>query len=211
MKKIKMLCDPMYTALGVTYTIVMLGSCIWPILAIIFGPLQDVGKTPKDTAGFFWMMVILFIIQVGLCVWTAPKWLAWIVLDKEGIRLNTPFKKGRGTPYGEYYYFQIGYYMHIVQPRIFVVISKKLLTPWQIVHINEVGISEDTVKISLNKRRLNMLLEVLPEWQKNKLQRALNGELEEVGIDLSKAEEPDTSIKRRKKKKTGKMYKHKKK
>ena len=205
MKKIKMFCDPMLTAMGATYTILTSGLCLFMMSGEMYG------KTEKDDVAIFWINVVVFIINLATCLGVSNKWFARVVLDKEGIHLNTPFKKGRGTPYGEYYYFQIGYYMHIVQPRIFVVISKKLLTPWQIVHINEVGISEDTVKISLNKRRLNMLLEVLPEWQKNKLQRALNGELEEVGIDLSKAEEPDTSIKRRKKKKTGKMYKHKKK
>ena len=195
----------MLTAMGATYTILTSSLCLYMMSGEMYG------KTEKDDVAIFWINVVMFIINLAACLGVSNKWFARVILDKEGIRLNTPFKKGRGTPYGEYYYFQIGYYIHIVQPRIFVVISKKLLTPWQIVHINEVGISEDTVKISLNKRRSNMLLEVLPEWQKNKLQRALNGELEEVGIDLSKAEEPDTSIKRRKKKKTGKMYKHKKK
>ena len=205
MKKIKIYCDPMYTLLMVVFLLVMT-SCVAIIITLctFIGDENDVIYVAMFVGGLYLVLLITVF-----CV--SNKWSGKVIMDSEGILLNTLFKKGNRIPYSEYTYFQIGYYMHIVQPRIFVVISKKLLTPWQIVHINEVGISEDTVKISLNKRRLNMLLEVLPEWQKNKLQRALNGELEEVGIDLSKAEEPDTSIKRRKKKKTGKMYKHKKK
>ena len=209
MKKIKILCDPMLTAMGATYTILTSSLCLYFILDMMSGEMY--GKTEKDSVAIFWIYVVMFIINLAACLGVSNKWFARVVLDKEGIRLNTPFKKGGRISYSEYFYFQIGYYIHIVQPRIFVVISKKGLSPKQIVNINSVGISENTVKISLNKRRAKMLLEVLPEWQKNKLQRALNGELEEVGIDLSKAEEPDTSIKRRKKKKTGKMYKHKKK
>ena len=205
MKRIKILCDPMLSSLYIVFLLIMTS------ISAISVSISTLFKDKKDIIIGLAISIGLYLILLITAMSVSSKWSGKVIMDSEGIRLNTLFKKGNKIPYSEYFYFQIGYYMHLVQPRIFVVISKKGLTPKQIVHINSVGISEDTVKISLNKRRANMLLEVLPEWQKNKLQRALNGELEDIGIDLSKADEPEKIIKRRKNKKMGKMYKHKKK
>ena len=179
------------------------------LIAIIYWICLSTDISSFWYATLFVLPAIIAMIYEGIR--QNRKIFSKVELDDEGISLKYLFKRTQKNNYSEYPYFQIGYYMHIVKPRIFVVISKKGLTPNEIVHINSVGISEDTVKISLNKRRAKMLLEVLPEWQKNKLQRALNGELEDIGIDLSKADEPEKIIKRRKNKKMGKMYKHKKK
>ena len=205
MKKIKILCDPMLCLMYlILYT-------IFTIYVVVSVSLASLIENKQDSVIISIMVISFYVILVITAMCVSNKWSGKVIMDTEGILLKSLFHKGKKIPYSEYPYFQIGYYMHIVKTRIFVVISKKGLSPKQIVNINSVGISENTVKISLNKRRAKMLLEVLPEWQKNKLQRALNGELEDVGMDLSKADEPEKSTKKRINKKTGKMYKHKKK
>ena len=169
MKKIKLLCDPMLALLGFITPL----SCT--MLTVSTFILLLVGDAEGDVYECIALFGGLLIVFDATCLYCAPRWFAYVVLNKDSICLHKGFKKAKEEKYEDFPYFKIASYVHIFSTRYFVVLGKKGLSMQELVNINHVPVSEEIIKIKLNKKSYAFLMECLPEYQKNILRNAMGG------------------------------------
>lgn len=180
MKKLKLLCDPLVSAMGlvwITVTPFFTAVLIYGIFIMTNGGIKN----------FSDLLMVIFLCLLPIAVWIItifciPIWFASIEIDAEGIRLNKVFSKKAKVSYEECRFFQVAYYNHIYNRRYFVVISSKPVSLNQLVNINCVRNSEELIKIKLTKGRYRKLCQILPTYYREKLERAINGK-EAVNIE----------------------------
>lgn len=202
MKKIRLFCDPMLTAMAICICVF-----VTPMSSFCLKLFIEQRPSINDSDFFWWLFCIGGFSSIfPLIFMCAPKWFAFIELDDEGMCVNSIYKKSKKIPYENLFGFQVAYYYHYSHIRYFLVIGRKILSPWQLAHINHVSNSEDLVKIKLSKRRYKVLCEILPTEQKERLQKVLNGDLTKDGFDIEKLlkRQAAKEKKRRKRKKNKK-------
>ena len=170
MKKIKLFCDPMLSLMAFIYPIALVMLYFGIVITAI---VHEASK--KDLYMCIIFFGVLIILSLLLCIYCFPIWFAHVQLDKDGISLHKGFKKTPKERYENFNYFKIASYVHIFSTRYFVVLGKKGLSMEELVHINKVRVSEEIIKIKLNKKSYFFLMECLPEYQKNILRNAMGG------------------------------------
>ena len=101
MKKIKIYCDPMLSLLYAVFLLVMTS------ISAISVSISTLFKDKKDIIIGLALSIGLYLILLITAMSVSSKWSGKVIMDSEGIRLNTLFKKGNKIPYSEYFYFQI--------------------------------------------------------------------------------------------------------
>jgi len=129
------------------------------------------------------MVVTMILPFIFLLSYFSLRLCDMVELDSEGIRLCSVFKKYPKIPYEQFGYFQIAYYYHYSQKRVYVVMGRFGVPPEKLARINQVKCSENLVKIKLSKKTYRILNEFLPELQRAKMERAMNGDLDGVAFD----------------------------
>ncbi len=167
MRKIKLFCDPMLSLMAFIYPIALLMLYFGTIATAI---VHEASKKDLYTCIIFFG--VLIILNLLPCIYCLPIWFAHVELDKDGISLHKGFKKTPKERYENFNYFKIASYVHIFSTRYFVVIGKKGLSMEELVHINKVRVSEEIIKIKLNKKSYFFLMECLPEHQRNILKNS---------------------------------------
>ena len=181
MKRIKILCDPLIAAMATIYSAYMVIASVC-IPCVIIRDVYINGQT-NDTILVFIICIVcmLSVFVVFKCI---PIWFATVEIDEEGICLNSVYKKSKKIPFSEIRSFQIAYYRHIYTNRVFVVMGRTGLGYDKLSAINHMRSSEDCVKIKLTKGTYKKLSDILPEDQRGKLERAMNGELSKVAFNV---------------------------
>jgi hypothetical protein len=155
--------------------------------------------------GFLGIVFIYFLLPVILLVidiWCIPQWYSFIELDSEGMQLNTIYRKKNKIPYRNLSYFQIASYRHVYRKRFFLLLGVRGVSLEMLTNINRVQNSETLVKIKLSPRTNKMLLNILPDVQKEKLKYALQVGLPKVAFDTNVyIERKKQKIKKRKNRK----------
>ena len=181
MKKVRVLCDPMLAIMAAIYTSVN------PLYFVVMG-IATYHNYPENFDEIIgWSLIWLIgIANSVLCIYCSQRWFAYVELNEEGILLCTIFKKTSLERYDQFPYFQIAHYKHFFTKRFFIVVTKKALSPTDLLKINKIRNSENCVKISISKKRALKLIEFFPDKQKEKLKKAISGEFDSMIWDLDK-------------------------
>lgn len=192
MKK-RIFSDSMLAAMGIIAWIIFFG------LVILYTGLWKDGAIPEEDslATMIALLVTCLIPWGGSCIYCAPQWFSSVELDSEGMRLNSVIKRSPKIPYKDIWYFNIGYYTHIVSDRYFLVMGRRGLSIDQLSRINLVRNDETLVKIRLNKKNIRYLFKVLPEPQQDRLQQLIGIDNKEV-FDINQCLERQRKAKKRK-------------
>jgi len=201
-KKLRLFCDTLTANMAIVW-------CVASPLPLVFTSYAIYKYDSEDEILGICAIVFMSICLLAIDIWCIPKWFAFIELDNEGMQLNTIYKKTPKVPYEELYNFQIAYYRHIYTNRYFLVLGRYGLTPQKLAHINHVSNSEDLVKIKLTKRKCRILYKILPEPQREKLKKAIDGDLSKVAFNIDSFIRRQERVKKKKgkkrRKKEGKM------
>ncbi len=184
MKKIKILCDPLTAAMAGTWVFSMiLGAFVtYYGLYIDKSVIYETSSEAILCSFIVWLVYGIILVTIIKCI---PIWFASVELDEEGMCLNSVYKKSDKIPFSEIRSFQIAYYRHIYTNRVFVVMGRTGLAYDKLSAINQVRSSADCIKIKLTKRTYKKLCKILPDDQKTKLERAMNGDLSKVAFNIN--------------------------
>ena len=169
-KKIRFFADPLIAIMELLLIVLFYGPVIGMFVATIM----------VDQLTLVAICIFSFMfISVTIVVFWSIKNCVIVELNQNGIKLYIPYKKPIETPYEDYRYIQIGYYFQgkkggLGNYRVFVLITKKWIENEKLSQVNLISSDENTVKIELNKKRYEMLCEMLPKWQKNTLIRLVD-------------------------------------
>ena len=166
----KLFCDSMVVAMAIVYiSLTTITSLVLCSILILVENLNDIGVITTICL-FVGANVVNFILYA----YCAPQWFAYIEIDKEGISLNTVYKKTKKESYDKYPFFTIVSYQQIYSTRYFVVIGKRGLSLYELAHINKVKNSQEIIKIVLNKKTHKFLMKILPYNKKAILEKSLS-------------------------------------
>ena len=183
MEKIKILCDlslaiPVLIVdllLSVPLALLCAGVCIYSLSIL---------KSVFDIICCCFCLLITFV-WIGLSFFViVPKFLAFIELSKDGICLNSIYKKTETISYSKFWNIQLAGYMHLGMPRLFFVIACVPISEEQRYSINLVPNSEHIVKIQLTQRNYERLHRILPPEQREKLKSLFDDLTSGKGFDI---------------------------
>ena len=201
-----MFCDPFLAYGGMVYS-----------FATVFLPIPLAILTLKkfpDSTGVVIVLAIVALFNVAVLIWVSPRFYSFIIFDNEGIQFNEITQKSIKKSYGEFPVIKIAYYTHFFSNRYFLILSSRLLTPFELSHVNQITVSEDCIKIKIGKRRYKKLLRILPVPQIKKLKSIIE-ENDQSGINVKKLAEmqmkKETQQERKKQSAQKRHFKNKKK
>ena len=183
MKKLRIFCDKSFVIpILIVDLLISIPLCILCIYVCISSLL--ILKSTFDIICCSFCLLIP-LIWIGLSFFViVPNFLAFVEFSKDGICLNTIYKKTAVIPYNEFGNFQIAGYMQWSIPRLFIVMASITITEEQRYHINKVQNSEHLVKIQLTKRNYERLRRILPPEQREKLKSLFGDTTSGKGFDI---------------------------
>ncbi len=169
MKKIKFISDPYTFFFGIAYLI------IFEACGAIFFIEEAAIKM-----GIFSMVAVLLTFLFCL-----PKWITIVEMNENGVLLYVPFKRTIKKTYKEYNHLQIGWYFQgknsgLGYYRYFIVISENGFSQEELSRVNLIQNSESAMKIKFTKKRYEILSEILPNFLKIELEKAIEQTLKEA-------------------------------
>ncbi len=183
MKKIKVFCDPLATAMASVWLFIAMPFCS---AALIYGTLIY-EKNGIETVFDVIIVVIFYLLDIityAISIYCLPQWFASVKLTNEGIIYQIPFRKKEKMEYDQFNYVKIAYYTHIFKKRYFLVMSKKHIPASVLCNINQLKPDETVVKVSLSKRNYSLLYRVLPDNIKNELKLFYDGCKTDIAFDI---------------------------
>ncbi|MBQ8431910.1 MAG: hypothetical protein IJX28_03405 [Clostridia bacterium] len=129
-----------------------------------------------------------------------PQWFGYIKINAQGITWCAPFSKKIDFLYDDFTFVRIAYYTHIYKKRFFLVLSRRYLSPNQLINVNQLRSSETFVKIKITQRRFRVLSEILPNTISHSLIGAWNGDFSKGSFNIE-AEMKKQAQRRRQRKK----------
>lgn len=166
----KLFCDSMIVIMAIMYFLLTTGTSLVLCSILIFVEnLNDV-----DVITTICLFAGANIVNFVIYAYCIPQWFAHIEMDKEGISLNTVYKKTKKESYDKYPFFTIASYQQIYTTRYFVVIGKRGLNLYELAHINRVKNSQEIIKLVLNKKTYKFLMKILPDNKKAILEKSLS-------------------------------------
>lgn len=167
-QKVKLLCDPGLFAMGMILCSISTISCAFMIIV-------ESKKPSPDT--IVQLILVFFILLMDVSgMFAMPRWWVMITLDEKSIRYQAAFHKAKESPYSQYSHVYKGWYFHgraqIGYKVYFIVISKTWLTTDELQQINQIGVSEDVIKIKYNKKNYRTLQAILPPKLRSQLERS---------------------------------------
>ena len=163
----------MVSSMATVYFIQMIfftyGCAIYIYLTYLTEDLSNI-----DMFITMWLFIGTGIVESFMGIICVPQWFAHIEIDKEGISLNTVYKKTKKESYDKYPFFTIASYQQIYTTRYFVVIGKRGLSLYELAHINRVKNSQEIIKLVLNKKTYKFLMKILPHNKKAILEKSLS-------------------------------------
>lgn len=125
--------------------------------------------------------IICVISAVGwlvICMFAAPKWYANIEFTPEGLIHRAPFHKATLIPYKRIH-INPASYIHVCVEVPYIVFSTKILSNYELTHINNVPNSSEVIPIEYRRKTYEKLLKVLPPEGRAMLRAAFDGKYEQ--------------------------------
>ena len=134
------------------------------------------------TTGIFVCFSVAF---VGIYIFVLPQLYVRITLRPSGIETKAARKKPVVRPYTDYHYFYRASYWHgtplgIGKDVYFIVLSHRRLKNAEIYAINTVPQDGDVICIKYSRKRLDMLLRILPREQSFSVRACFREELKQI-------------------------------
>ena len=121
---------------------------------------------------------VLAIGWIGACLLAAPKWYANIEFTPEGLIHRAPFRKATLVPYRSLHIYP-AYYIHVCVPVPYIVFSTKIMSYYELTHINNVPNTCEVIPIEYRRKTYEKLLKVLPPDGRAMLRAAFDGKYEQ--------------------------------
>ena len=121
---------------------------------------------------------VLAIGWIGACLLAAPKWYANIEFTPEGLIHRAPFRKATLVPYRSLHIYP-AYYIHVCVPVPYIVFSTKILSNYELSHINNVPNTSEVIPIEYRRKTYEKLLNVLPREGRAMLRAAFDEKYEQ--------------------------------
>lgn len=122
--------------------------------------------------------VVVGIVWIGACLFAAPKWYANIEFTPEGLIHRAPFRKATLVPYRSLHIYP-AYYIHVCVPVPYIVFSTKILSNYELSHINNVPNTSEVIPIEYRRKTYEKLLKVLPPDGRAMLRAAFDDKYEQ--------------------------------
>lgn len=193
MKRLKIYSDPMVASMGIIWGIASIVLTIFGLI-ILFCLFE--GSFNEISIIVFWFLCCFAMIF--LTIYCAPAWFSYFVVSRDGIKWVVPFSEKYEFSHEEFEYVKIAYYLHVYKIRTFLVMSRSVIPMIKLTNINQVRNSKNFIKIRITPRRYKKLIQVLPDFAKEKVELAVNGSLSQVGVDIDKKQSKKKKKRRRK-------------
>lgn len=112
------------------------------------------------------------------CLFSAPKWYANIEFTPEGLIHRAPFRKATLVPYRSLHIYP-AYYIHVCVPVPYIVFSTKIMSYYELTHINNVPNTSEVIPIEYRRKTYEKLLNVLPREGRAMLRAAFDEKYEQ--------------------------------
>ena len=161
------------------------------VLAIGSIPLTLIANVPLHLMLYFgnWASegdriagtIVGVVVTIGWivgCMLSAPKWYANIEFTPEGLIHRAPFRKTTLVPYRSLHIYP-AYYIHVCVPVPYIVFSTKILSNYELSHINNVPNTSEVIPIEYRRKTYEKLLNVLPPDGRAMLRAAFDEKYEQ--------------------------------
>ena len=112
------------------------------------------------------------------CLLAAPKWYANIEFTSEGLVHRAPFRKATLIPYKRIH-INPASYIHVCVEVPYIVFSTKILSNYELTHINNVPNTSEVIPIEYRRKTYEKLLKVLPPEGRAMLRTAFDAKYEQ--------------------------------
>lgn len=108
----------------------------------------------------------------------APKWYANIEFTQEGLIFRAPFRKTTLIPYKRIHIYPASY-IHVCVEVPYIVFSTKILSNYELTHINNVPNTSEVIPIEYSRKHYEKLLKVLSPEGRAMLRAAFDEKYEQ--------------------------------
>lgn len=124
------------------------------------------------------IVIVMAIIWLVDCLLATPKWYANIELTSEGLIHRAPFHKATLIPYKRIH-INPASYIHVCVEVPYIVFSTKILSNYELTHINNVPNTSEVIPIEYRRKTYEKLLNVLPPEGRAMLRTAFDAKYEQ--------------------------------
>lgn len=148
------------------------------VTLLITGALYFIHYVSGGQKGIDIQCVVLGVGWIVGCMLCAPKWYANIEFAPEGLIHRAPFRKATLVPYRSLHIYP-AYYIHVCVPVPYIVFSTKILSNYELSHINNVPNTSEVIPIEYRRKTYEKLLNVLPREGRAMLRAAFDEKYEQ--------------------------------